>query len=791
MTDKEKKIDQLIRKLDILHKKQAHFADEIEALRMEINLLQIGTTTHLNKENTNTAIKDPKEAQLVDELDELDAYLIEKEMDLGYNTPRKKLFNFEELDIEKFVGENLINKIGIVITVIGAGIGAKYSIEHQLISPLTRVILGYLLGLALLGFGIKLKKNYEKYSAVLVSGAMAIMYLITFTAYSMYELFPQSIAFALMVFFTIFTVIAALNYDKQVIAVVGLVGAYAVPFLLSDGSGNVGVMFSYMSIINIGILVIAFKKYWNVLYYSAFVLTWLIFLSWFGTKYNDQQFFTLAFVFATIFFLLFYVAFLAYKLLKKEKYQQSDVALLLSNSFIYFGIGYSILHQNENYASLVGLFTLTNAIVHFGVSTVIYRSKLADKNLLYLLIGLVLTFITIAIPIQLSGKWITLLWIGEATVLYRVGTTKNISFYKKMAYPLLVLASISMFIDWDEAYGRYISKQSESITPIFNSDFLMSLIFVGGLGIINYFRLKFASEKTNLSKSKSFLQYLIPLLFFFSFYMAFRLEIVRYWNQLFAHSEVKITGNGFGKVLRNYDLKSFKYIWIINYSLLFIGAWIIFNIKKLKNSEFGVLLLILLGFGIVSFLTQGLFELSELRDAYLHQKEDSPFVKGNAYIIIRYISFVFLAFATYLFYQYPKQAFMQNKLQGKKLKKAIEISIYTIVLWVLSSELLQWMAFGNVEQNYKLSLSIFWGIFALIMVGIGIKYNKKHLRIAAISLFAFTLLKLFFYDIASLNTLSKTIIFVVLGILLLLISFLYNKFKDLIINDDEKNIRNN
>ena len=62
-------------------------------------------------------------------------------------------------ELEKFIGENLINKIGIAILIIGVAIGAKYSIENDLISPLTRIILGYLLGLGLLvlaGFGASL-----------------------------------------------------------------------------------------------------------------------------------------------------------------------------------------------------------------------------------------------------------------------------------------------------------------------------------------------------------------------------------------------------------------------------------------------------------------------------------------------------------------------------------------------------------------------------------------------------------------------------------------------------------
>ena len=71
-------------------------------------------------------------------------------------------------------------------------------------------------------------------------------------------------------------------------------------------------------------------------------------------------------------------------------------------------------------------------------------------------------------------------------------------------------------------------------------------------------------------------------------------------------------------------------------------------------------------------------------------------------------------------------------------------------------------------------------MYALILIGLGIWKGKKHLRIGAIALFTITLVKLFFYDISLLGTIAKTIVFVVLGILLLIISFLYNKYKDTI-----------
>jgi uncharacterized membrane protein len=90
------------------------------------------------------------------------------------------------------------------------------------------------------------------------------------------------------------------------------------------------------------------------------------------------------------------------------------------------------------------------------------------------------------------------------------------------------------------------------------------------------------------------------------------------------------------------------------------------------------------------------------------------------------------------------------------------------------------------DQSYKLGLSILWGTYSLLLISLGIWKKRKYLRVAAIVLFGVTLIKLFLYDIASLNTISKTIVFVSLGVLLLIISFLYNKYKDIITDENEK-----
>jgi uncharacterized membrane protein len=111
--------------------------------------------------------------------------------------------------------------------------------------------------------------------------------------------------------------------------------------------------------------------------------------------------------------------------------------------------------------------------------------------------------------------------------------------------------------------------------------------------------------------------------------------------------------------------------------------------------------------------------------------------------------------------------------------------LHAAILWIASSELIHWMDMSGSDQSYKLGLSILWGSYSLLLIILGLWKKKKYLRISAIALFGITLVKLFFYDIASLNTISKTIVFVSLGILLLIISFLYNKYKHIITEENE------
>ncbi|MBK7707082.1 MAG: hypothetical protein IPJ30_15320 [Acidobacteria bacterium] len=156
----------------------------------------------------------------------------------------------------------------------------------------------------------------------------------------------------------------------------------------------------------------------------------------------------------------FYATFIAWKLIAHEPFGPENVALVLANSFIFFGVGYSTLSDQEQYRNYLGLFTLANAAIHFAVAVFIFRFAATAPSVITLIIGLVITFLTIAVPVQLKGHWITLVWIAEAIVLFSIGRIKRIPLYEWFSYPLMLIGTLALFIDWAEASSFSDSMRS-------------------------------------------------------------------------------------------------------------------------------------------------------------------------------------------------------------------------------------------------------------------------------------------------------------------------------------------
>ena len=674
-------------------------------------------------------------------------------------------------DWERFIGENLFSKIGIGIILIGVFIGVKYSIDHNLISPAMRLVLGYLTGVALFVTGAVLKKKYENFSAVLVSGAMAIFYFVTFIAYSVFDFFPQSLTFILMFLFTAFTVLASLSYNQVVIALIGLVGSYAVPFLLSNNSGRVDILFAYTAIINIGVLVLSFYKRWNSLLISAFLFTWVLLLSTWEIA-DNKVYFSAFLTFNFVTFATFYLSFIAQKLHQEPELSTVDVALFLTNSLAFYGLGAWLINNHYHDNTWVALFTLCNALLHFGVAAYFHLKKVPSTQLKYLVLVSALSFATLVIPIQFKGSWITLFWSAEAALLFWLGRTKALAVYERISYGVLVLATGSLLIDWYKgSYNIYLLSTADYVTPFANSLFVNALLYAAATSFMAYIHQKVKGGGEYANSITLFLNIFSVGSLFYTFFR----EII-----VLCDMRILQYPNALDNAMLMEDLSLFKNIWLLIYCLLFASGYSMLNLKYNKQKTLAE---VQMGINFILgalFMTVGLYYFSELRERYISEAARG-YQLSLWFLNIRYLGIIAFAGLCYTIWQLQK---FLNLSAKSKLK--LELLLHLVALWVSSSELLHWTELYESSSNYKLGLTILWGAYAVLLLVLGLFKKKKYLRVSGIVLISFSVLKLFFYDITHLDTLRKTIVFVSLGVLMLIASFLYNKYTKEIDEDKEE-----
>jgi len=766
-------LKELLEKANQLETIQRNLSKEIEVLREEIEQTQSRISKQFKplpekpkpKEEIPVVNPIPKKQPVAIPT----APLAEEKQEVIISTPK------EPTRWEEFIGTNLLNKIGIAILVIGIGFGVKYAIDHALLNPLTRIILGYLAGTGLLFLALRIKKDYENFSAVLLSGGMASLYFVTYAAYDFYLLIPQLAAFVLMVLFTAFTVLAAHRYNLQVIALLGLTGAYAVPFLLSDGSGKVVILFSYIVIINSGILVLAFLKNWKATQYVAFSLTWIIFLSWYLIDYDSANHFWIASTFALVFFLIFYTVLLSNKILKKEPFALPDIIFLLINSFIHYGIGYSAISALQDGEQYLGLLTAFNGLLHFVVCILLYKRQNEVEHIFYFIAGLVLTFLSIAVPVQLEGNWVTLIWAVEAVLLFWIGRTKKVKAYEVMAYPLIVLTLFSLAEDWERYYqiNLYNLENNTYFAPFLNIHFLTGIWVSITLYLIH--RMNMNTNFDRPIKHKDFAQlinYGIPVVNLVVLYFTFYIEIGYYWEARMAQTAIPVTTETNSYEEYNYDLLLFKSLWQLNFSAFF-GIILSLLCLRYNRSEKTIIPAFIFNYLVLAaFIFIAQKELSQLRHLYLYPQPPEYFETGTWYLAFRYVVLLFILPLLWLNHRFSKMDFVKEDF-----RKMERILFHIIILIVLSNELINWLDLSRVPNTFKLGLTILWGVYALFMIILGLSKDEKFIRVTGIVIFGITVLKLFVYDMAGMSTISKTIVMISLGALMLISSFLYNRRK--------------
>ena len=184
--------------------------------------------------------------------------------------------------------------IGGFALFLGVVFGIQYSYAHHLISPELQAAFGFLIGLGLLVGGVVMsRKNYPALSQTLCATGVVILYAVTFACRSIYhfEFFGPIPTFLLMVLITATAFLIAVRLNALVVAILGMLGGFLTPVLLSTGQDNPLGLFGYIAILDAGLILVALHRRWFFLTALGAVGTVFIQIGWAGKFFTAEKYF--------------------------------------------------------------------------------------------------------------------------------------------------------------------------------------------------------------------------------------------------------------------------------------------------------------------------------------------------------------------------------------------------------------------------------------------------------------------------------------------------------------------
>lgn len=641
----------------------------------------------------------------------------------------------QKRNFEKFIGENLFGKIGIVVLIIGVGFFVKYAIDKDWINESTRTVMGYLLSGAMLGIGYKMHKKYRTYSSLLAGGAFGVAYVTTAVAFHYYHMFSSTVAFAILIGTTALMTALAWITKKRELAIIALVGGFIAPFIASNGEGNMTVLCTYLLILNVGMTLVALKKRWSELPLLCVVATWviLIVMRW-SLVFPSKAQMIGQIVFDTAFFILFLVT-ITHSLCTKQRGWLSGFlcAGLIMNSFIYYMRSdqhlsdISCTFYNHQLTDYSGLLALGVALCSAAVVALLWKKRDQWRLAFHTHLSLVVAFIAIAVLAQFEEATLGLmLWAIYAAILFYLWALSRI---KTLAYGSFVMMFITLvgyfclFANNDIHMGEHIFTNGLFISTLVYS---LCVLFVAVLIDRNFHNLR--SSFNLVWPVASGVCYATGIILF---YKAFVTEFINHLD----------------------NTMSIEMIAMFT-ALMLLGLWMAFH-KRAAIKDYAAVYVLLLLLSVITLTVSVLVE------------DDLWVVWLNAAIVAITIAAVI--------WQYWREK--DYRSTGFMVFLNIIVTIATVLVARL-------LLVQCGVQDFSAGLSLSLATAGVAQMVAGMRMHRKDLRIISLVTFALVIGKLIIYDLWKMPAVGKIVTFIILGIVLLVLSFMYQRLKNVLFDND-------
>ena len=387
-------------------------------------------------------------------------------------TTRKKTSNGLKIPgWELLLGGNWLAIIGVIAVFIGTAFFLKLAFENDWINQTNRILLGVFGGAVFLAIGEIWRNKYASYFNIITGCGIAILYLTIFSAYALYSMIGYYFAVAFLFVATILAVLQALRNNSITLAVLGVVGAFAAPFVLLAFDGidfmqsSVGSVdwLLYIILIDLGVIFLATFRNWSWFTFIALIGSLLSYAVWASENFDNVSLLVSQGGISVI-FLLILGSTMLFNYLWKRPAKGFDYSLILINSAAFLFITY--MNMWDSHREWLGALTIVIAGLYASLSYISYRSRLQNNDFSTFLLGISAVFLGIAFPVhfQYDAPIVLIAWSIEGLVLTWLSIRMNvwqIRFYAIFTYSVMIV-SLTVF---------FTSIDLENFAPILNSRF--------------------------------------------------------------------------------------------------------------------------------------------------------------------------------------------------------------------------------------------------------------------------------------------------------------------------------
>lgn len=663
-------------------------------------------------------------------------------------------------DLEQLIGGSLFNWLGIIAVTLTVGFFLKYAFDNDWIGQRGQVLLGAVAGVGILAFAERLRaRGYNAYAYVLSGGGILILYLTVYAARVFYDLIGVLPAFLLMLAVTTTAVLLAARYHAYAIAVLGLIGGFATPVMLSTGIDNQIGLFSYIALLNSGVLALAYFKRWRSLNHLAFIATIVMFAGWYFRWYDPTKLWPTLF-FLTLFFLMFNALGVIYNVIKLRPARWFDISLIITNATLYFASSYALLETNHH--PLLGSFALLWSGFYILLFYFTYQRHRADRLLTLSYVGAAVTFFTLAVAIQLDQHWVTIAWAMEGLMLTWIGLRADTDAPRYAALPVFAFAVLHWFTG---DLSEFPYDMEGVLIPLLNRRAFSCAALIAALaGAVWLYRRE--GEKADRGER----EIISTVLILAANALALTLLTSEVNDYFYARANERNARTGYeaGLTLENARQFTLTLLWTF-YAL---AALVVGTKRGLPVLRYAALTwLCVTGAKILAF--------------------DAGFYNAAWHLPLFNQTFAaFVVMIAALWYAgrlYTRSDKIDERERSACLNTiTVVANLYAIIAFSLE-------ATGYFEKTIRaitafddpalrdlrlaqgLSLSVVWTLYGGAMLLYGYARGNRLLRLMALLLLTATTFKVFFLDLAVLEKFYRIVSFLVLGAILLAVSFLYQQ----------------